>query len=122
MLYVGQKKTIVENYKSTPVGEIALEEVNAALDKAPNNSIFGIRYPFPLGLWIYNGFVKYEKGLGKWVFNTFAATPVLMSAVNPDIRQKAAANLLRDYQQYQPHNKADLQSTGLLFLIRTDSQ
>ena len=97
VLYVGQKKTIVENYKSTPVGEIALEEVNAALDKAPNNSIFGIRYPFPLGLWIYNGFVKYEKGLGKWVFNTFAATPVLMSAVNPDIRQKAAANLLRDY-------------------------
>lgn len=96
-LYVGQKKTIVKNSTPTPVGETALEEVNVALNKSPNNSIFGIRYPFPMGLWIYNGFVKYEKGLGKWIFNKFAAKPVLMSAVNPDIRQKAAANLLRDY-------------------------
>ena len=50
-----------------------------------------------MGLWIYNGFVKYEKGFGRWIFNRFAAKPVLMSTVNPDIRQKAAANLLRDY-------------------------
>ena len=60
ILYIGQKPTVVKNYTPTPVGETALEEVNAALDKAPNNSIFGIRYPFPMGLWIYNGFVKYE--------------------------------------------------------------
>lgn len=50
-----------------------------------------------MGLWIYNGFVKYQKGVGKWIFNRFAATPVLMSSVTPEIRQKAAANLLRDY-------------------------
>ena len=100
ILYTGQKKMIVENRSTTPVGETAMEEVEAALATAPNNSLLGsstIRIPFPMGLWIYNGFVKYEKGFGRWIFNRFAAKPVLMSTVNPDIRQKAAANLLRDY-------------------------
>ena len=100
ILYTGQKPMIVLNRSETSVGEIAMEEVEAALATAPNNSLLGsstIRYPFPFGLWIYNGFQKYEKGLGKWIFNKFAATPVLLSTVNPDIRQKAAVNLLRDY-------------------------
>ena len=100
ILYTGQKTMIVENRSKTPVGETAMEEVEAALATAPNNSLLGsssIRIPFPVGLWIYNGFVKYEKGFGKWIFNRFAAKPVLMSSVNPDIRQKAATNLLRDY-------------------------
>lgn len=97
VLYIGQKSTVFLNPVKTSVGETAMEEVEAALYKAPNNSIFGIRYPFPLGLWVYNGFQKYEKGPGKWIFDKFAATPVLLSTVNPDIRRKAAANLLRDY-------------------------
>ena len=63
ILYTGQKTMIVENRSTTPVGEIAMEEVEAALATAPNNSLLGsssIRIPFPMGLWIYNGFVKYE--------------------------------------------------------------
>ena len=69
ILYTGQKPMVVLNRSETPVGEIAMEEVEAALATAPNNSLLGssrIRYPFPFGLWIYNGFQKYEKGLGKW--------------------------------------------------------
>ena len=100
ILYTGQKPMIVENRCETSVGETAMEEVEAALAKAPNNSLLGsstVRIPFPLGLWVYNGFKKYEKGLGRWIFNRFAADPVLLSSVNPDIRQKAAENLLRDY-------------------------
>lgn len=100
ILYTGQKPMIVENRSETPVGETAMEEVEAALAKAPNNSLLGsstIRFPLPIGLWIYNGFVKYKHGLGKWIFDRFAATPVLMSTVNPQIRQKAATNLLHDY-------------------------
>lgn len=99
-LYVGQKPMQVLNRSTTPVGETAMEEVGAALATAPNNSLLGsstLRMPFPFGLWFYNGFQKYEKGIGRWIFNKFAAKPVLMSAVNPDIRTKAAANLLRDY-------------------------
>lgn len=100
VLYTGQKPMIVQNRSETPVGVVALEEVEAALAKAPNNSLLGsstLRTPFPIGLWFYSGFHKYEKGLGRWIFNKFAADPVLMSAVNPGIRQKAASNLLRDY-------------------------
>lgn len=100
ILYTGQKPMVVLNRSETAVGEVAMEEVEAALATAPNNSLLGsstIRYPFPLGLWIYSGFQKYEHGFGRWIFNKFAATPVLISTVNPDIREKAATNLLRDY-------------------------
>lgn len=100
ILYTGQKPMIVENRSTTSVGETAMEEIEAALATAPNNSFLGsstLRIPFPFGLWVYNGFVKYEKGIGRWIFNKFAAKPVLLSSVNPDIRQKAASNLLRDY-------------------------
>lgn len=100
ILYTGQKPMIVENRSTTSVGETAMEEMETALATAPNNSFLGsstLRIPFPFGLWVYNGFVKYEKGIGRWIFNKFAAKPVLLSSVNPDIRQKAASNLLRDY-------------------------
>lgn len=100
ILYTGQKPIIVLNRSVTPVGEIAMEEVDAALATAPNYSILGsstLRFPLPFGLWVYNDFQKYQKGFGKWIFNKFASTPVFLSTVNPEIRQKAAANLLRDY-------------------------
>lgn len=100
VLYTGQKTMIVRNDSMTPVGETALEEVEAALATAPNNSLLGsstIRIPFPFGLWVYNGFAKYEKGFGRWIFNRFAAKPVLLSTVNPEIREKVATNILHDY-------------------------
>ena len=121
ILYIGQRPTLVDNPQPTSVGETALEEVEAALAKAPNNSLLGstsVRIPFPLGLWVYNGFRKYEKGLGRWIFNRFAAEPVLLSAVNPDIRTQAATNLLHDYGYFQgtvshqvlPHAKDSLKA------------
>lgn len=100
VLYIGQKPMVIENPLPTSVGETAIEEIEAALATAPNNSFLGsstMRIPLPMGLWVYNGFQHYERGLGRWIFNKFAANPVLLSTVNPAIRQKAATNLLRDY-------------------------
>ncbi len=100
LLYTGQKSMILHHPPTTAVGETALEEVEAALATAPNNSLFGsstMRTPLPIGLWFYNGFHKYEKGVGRWIYNKFAAEPILVSTVNPGIREKAAHNLLRDY-------------------------
>lgn len=97
VLYTGQKPTVMPDPSTTVVGRTATEEINAVLDKAPNNSLFGKRILPPIGLWFYNGFVKYEKGFGRWIFNRFAAQPVLISTVNPDIRKQAAGNLLREY-------------------------
>ncbi len=100
ILYTGQRPTIITNPVPTSVGETAIEEVEAALNKAPNNSLLGsptVRIPLPVGLWVYTGFRKYKRGPGRWIFNRFAADPVLLSAVSPDIRIKAAGNLLHEY-------------------------
>lgn len=100
IFYTGQKPIIVENRSETTVGQTAMEEVEAALAKAPNNSLLGssqYRIPFPIGLWFYIGFKDYERGFGKWIFNRFAATPIYISTVNPNVREKVATNILHDY-------------------------
>lgn len=99
-LYTGINKVNVSNKDISETGNKALEEVNAAISVAPNNSFFGsatLRIPIPFGLWVYNSFQKYEKGLGKLIFNKFAAKPVLVSSVNPETRIKIGSNLLHDY-------------------------
>ena len=95
VLYTGNKTNFVDQ-SNTPVGQTAVGEIKAALDKSPSTKILGF-IPFPFGMWVYNDFVKYEKGFGKWIFNRFAAKPVFISTVNPDIRVKVATNLLHDY-------------------------
>jgi len=78
----------------------AREEVEAVLAYAPNNALFGsssLRSPFPVGLWIYNGFVGHQKGLGKWIFKNFASTPIYISTVSPDMRARVATNTLHNY-------------------------
>ncbi|MCD8164713.1 MAG: outer membrane protein assembly factor [Bacteroides sp.] len=102
VLYTGQKKKIVIHEDNSEHGKETSAEVNAALHKAPNNSLFGsdrIRFPIPFGLWMYNALVKYEnkKGFGYWLFERLAATPVYISTVNPELRTKVATNLLHDY-------------------------
>lgn len=100
VLYTGQTKMDIDGKPTNRTGVIAMEELDAALAKAPNNSFFGssrFRIPFPLGLWTYNSFVRYEKGFGRWIFRTFAGKPVFMSAVNPEIRSKIGTNILHDF-------------------------
>ena len=102
ILYTGIDRLEVLNEDKTPAGFTALTEVEAALAYAPNNAIFGsstMRWPLPLGLWVYNGFEKYQdkKGVGRWIFDHMGTSPVLMSSVNGETRAKVATNLLRDY-------------------------
>ncbi len=80
--------------------EVAREEVEAVLAYAPNNALFGsssLRSPLPTGLWLYNGLVNSKNAVGRWVFKNFAATPVYVSTVSPDMRAKVATNTLRNY-------------------------
>lgn len=99
MLYTGIKKIEVTDKDDSKAYKLAMEEIEAALDYPPNNALFGsssMRTPFPVGLWIYNGFVNKESKIGKWFFKTFAAKPVFISTVNPDVRTSIAHNLLRE--------------------------
>lgn len=87
------------------------EEVRAVLSIAPNNSLMGsakYRFPLPIGLWFYNGFVDSEKKFGKWIFNTFATTPKLISTVNPELRSKVALNVLHNYGFFRGQVEYDI--------------
>ena len=64
VLYTGSK-TVILNKSTTPVGETALTEIDAALDKTPSTKMFGGILPIPFKMWMYNDFVKYKKGFGK---------------------------------------------------------
>ena len=99
-LYTGIKKMVVENRDRSDEGDATMVEVEAALAYPPNNALLGsssIRVPFPYKLWIYNGFVNSRTKLGKWIFNHFAANPVYLSVVNPELRAKIATNVLHNY-------------------------
>ena len=101
-LYTGIDRLEVVNEDKTPEGEAALAEVEAALAYAPNNAILGsstLRWPLPVGLWVYNAFEKYQdkKGVGRWIFDHMGTSPILMSSVNGATRAKVATNLLKDY-------------------------
>ncbi len=80
--------------------EKARTEVEAVLAYPPNDALFGsskLRSPIPFGLWMYNNFVKYKKGIGRWIFRNFAAKPVFVSAVSPDMRVRVATNTLHNF-------------------------
>lgn len=118
ILYTGSK-TIVPDQSSTRVGVIAMTEVEAALDKTPSTKMLGGYVPIPFKMWMYNDFVKYNKGFGRWMFKRFAADPpVFISTVNPEVRVKVATNLLRDYGYFNgnvtyetiPNKKDSLQA------------
>ena len=64
ILYIGVDKMDVFNEDFSSTGITALEEVKAALSYPPNNAILGsnsLRWPIPLGLWVYNNFEKYKE-------------------------------------------------------------
>ena len=78
--------------------ESAKEEVEAVLSYAPNGAFMGssfVTHPFPIKLLIYNKYAGSKHRFGKWMFNHFAASPVLISNVNPRLRATVAKNTLR---------------------------
>ncbi len=105
VLYIGMKKTEVLNKDKSETGSAALEEIDAALACKPNNAFMGsafVRSPVPpVKLWTYNKYVNSTSKFGKWMFRRFAADPVLISDVNPELRAKIAANILRNYGYFQ---------------------
>jgi len=78
--------------------EEAKGEVEAVLSYAPNGALMGssfVTHPFPIKLLIYNKYAGSKHRFGKWMFNHFAASPVLISNVNPRLRATVAKNTLR---------------------------
>lgn len=105
VLYTGIDKIQFDHIDNSVHGLTTQSELYAALEAAPNGSFMGsssIKTPFPIGLWIYNSFVKNQsEGLSKWIFNSFASQPVLISSVNPSLRSKMASNILQNYGYFR---------------------
>ena len=100
LLYTGTRHIHVVDESPAPLSKEAIGEAKVAFVAPPNNALMGssrYRTPFPLGLWVYNTFVDDSTGLRYWLFKSFAATPILISSVNPSLHAEVASNTLRNY-------------------------
>lgn len=97
ILYTGVKKIDI----STPSKEQKeapglADAVKSAVNVAPNNALYSpyLRWPFPLGLWVYNNWSNPPKGLKHWLYEKLVAEPVLISDVRPEVRVKMIDEIL----------------------------
>ncbi len=78
-------------------GEVKSDLVTSVNVK-PNNAIPLLkpyrRYPFPLGLWVYNNWNDSAKGLKGWLYDKLVSEPVLVSDVRPETRVKMLKSIL----------------------------
>lgn len=96
-LYTGVKKLDIQvKADSLKLPSGVTSEVKKAINVAPNNSLISpsIRYPFPLGLWVYNNWNPDAKGLKGWLYKKLVREPVLISDVRPEVRVKIIDEIL----------------------------
>ena len=95
MLYTGMKVAIAKS-DSTAIPSGVSSDIKEAVDVAPNNYIKMLhwRYPFPLGLWVYNNWPNPPKGFKHWIYEKLAAEPVLVSDVRPEVRTRMIEQIL----------------------------
>lgn len=89
ILYTGLKGVDVQTSDGSKFPLAVKESLTEAVSVKPNNSLFNspsVRYPFPLGLWVYNNWPNPDKGLRHWLYNKLVTQPVLVSDVRPEVR------------------------------------
>lgn len=96
ILYTGIKKINYLQPDSIKLPEGLTEAIYDAVDVPPNNywKMFKWRYPFPLGLWVYNNWPNPPKGLKHKLYEWLAKEPVLVSDVRPDLRTEMINQIL----------------------------
>ncbi|MCM1292342.1 MAG: BamA/TamA family outer membrane protein [Bacteroides sp.] len=111
ILYTGVKKIDI----TTPSKDIkpapgVSSDVFDAVNVKPNNSLYSpyLRYPFPLGLWVYNNWSNPPSGFKHWIYEKLVAEPVLISDVRPEVRVKMINQILEDNGYFQGHASYEL--------------
>ena len=85
LLYTGKDEVFISD--STKVKDIRVKQITGSVTAfKPNNSIGGKRVLLPFGLWFYNYRKPEARKSPGWLYRTFAKEPVLISAVNPEVR------------------------------------
>lgn len=95
ILYVGTKPIKLDS-DSAKIPEAMISNIKSSVDVAPNNywKLIGWRYPFPLGLWVYNNWPNPEKGFRHWIYEKLVEEPVLVSDVRPELRTHMIEEIL----------------------------
>ena len=96
ILYTGVKKVEIAPSDSGRISSELASELKEAVDVAPNNywKLLSWRYPFPLGLWVYNHWPNPPKGFKHWIYEKLVEEPVLVSDVRPEVRTHMIEQLL----------------------------
>lgn len=104
ILYTGVKGVKVQPPADVKIPSSVSDALTDAVYVKPNNSLFGsasIRYPFPLGLWVYNNWSNPPKGFKHWLYEKLASEPVLVSDVRPEVRTKMMDEILDNNGYFQ---------------------
>jgi len=108
-LYTGLKGVVYvpDTVRVVPEVRMAIRE---AVDVPPNNywKLLGWRYPFPLGLWVYNNWPNPPGGLRHWLYEKLAREPVLVSDVRPEARVKMIDGMLDDNGYFRSSTSYEL--------------
>ena len=98
VLYTGVKKIKIESPEDVKVPGGLSSQVRQAVNVKPNNSLYSpyYRYPFPVGLWVWNHWDEPGKGIGKWLYGKLVEQPVLISDVRPELRTKMIDEVLEN--------------------------
>ena len=96
ILYTGVKGITIAPSDSMKVPAAMASSIKSAVDVAPNNywKLVGWRYPFPLGLWVYNNWPNPKSGFRHWLYEKLVEEPVLVSDVRPDVRTHMIEQIL----------------------------
>lgn len=127
ILYTGVKKIAIEAPKGQKVPGGMASEIKQAVNVKPNNCLYSpyYRYPFPIGLWVWNHWTEPKKGLGKWVYNKLVQEPVLISSVRPELRTRMIDEVLDNNGFFQGHASYSLvqrknkRKASILYTIST---
>ena len=88
VLYTGVKKIVYDVPDSVKLPSDVKSDIFDVINVKPNNSLYSpyVRWPFPLGLWVYNNWPNPPKGFRHWLYEKLVAEPVLISDVRPEVR------------------------------------
>lgn len=96
VLYTGVKKVEIKSPEGQKVPYGVADVVKEAVNVKPNNCLISpsVRWPLPIGLWVYNNWDESKGGLRHWLYEKLVAEPVLISDVRPEVRVEMIDEIL----------------------------
>lgn len=110
MLYTGVKRFDVTTTQGEKVPSDVKTQIEQVVNVKPNNSLISpyMRYPFPVGLWVYNNWNPNSTGVKHWLYEKLVEEPVLISDVRPEVRTKMIDQVLENNGYFSASSSYEL--------------